>query len=139
MSDDRHIIIGDKKSKDLWGNMIKDTNVVQNSREKYYYITIGLFGLASNIYGNSKTIIIMPETPEHKELTELLETKDNEAIEKYAQILAIKYLPPEYVYHMIEKVKRENYNQGRRDTQSKLLDVLGIKESNNTPYLMRQY
>ena len=138
--DDRYILIGDKKPDTIWGKYCWDGSIIfQNERDKYYYISIGLFGLDAHIYGYGKSVIVMPETPEYEKLTELIKTKDNKVIEEYAQILAIKYLPPEYVYQMIEKIKEKKYNQGRRDTQSKLMEALGITQSDSTPYLMRQY
>ena len=112
----------------------KDSIIAQNEMGKYYFISIGLFGLDYHIHGNNKTVVVMPGTPEHEELTELIKTEDDTIIEKYAQILAIKYLSPEYVYDMIEKVKQQKFKQGRRDAQTKMLEALGIIESN---YLMR--
>lgn len=140
MDKDRYILVGDKMPDAIWGkNCWKDSIISKNENDKYYFISIGLFGLDDHIYGNRKTVIVMPETSEHKELTELIKLEDNHAIETYAQILAIKYLPSDYVYHMINKVKYEKYKHGCRDTQSRILEALGLKESKGDPYIMRQY
>ena len=127
MDDERYILVGEKLPSAIWGKSCwNEAIIVQNEHDEYYYIPIGIFGLEKYYCENGKIVVVLPGTPEHEELTELIKTKDNTVIEKYAQTLAIKYSSPEYVYSMIEKVKKNQYNKGREDAQAEMRKALGI-------------
>ena len=138
--DERYILVGEKLPSTIWGKSCWDGAIIsQNEHGKYYWISIGIFGLNKQYSGNSKSVIVLPGTPEHEKLTELIKTKDNSVIDRYAQILAIKYLPPEDVYSIIEEVKETKYQQGRYDAQSEMRNALGIVKSNYSPYFLPSY
>lgn len=126
-----HIIIGNKQDEvGIHGKPCYDKSIINfNDRYKYYWISIGVFGLESCIYGNSVSIIVNSGTEEYDKLTELVKTKDNDIIEAYANQLVIKYSDPEEIYKMIERVKDMKYKQGRHDVQYEFKAALGLYHS----------
>ena len=135
-----NIFIGHKPHNSIWGKSCWDhSNISYNGDCGFYWIHIGIFGLDRHIYGNSVSICVYQGTDEYNELTKLIETKNNEIIEAYANKLIVKYGDPEDVYFYIEKVKKKQYKQGRKDAQNEMRKALGIVQSENTPYFLPDY
>ena len=129
MDDDRYILVGQEMPDSIWGQRCWEGSIIsQNKNDKYYWITIGIFGLDQSYHGNSRDIIILPGTAEYEDLNELVKFKNNDSIKEYANLLAIKYLPPSEVYSLIKKVGKSKYFEGVKDTQRRIKEALGMYE-----------
>lgn len=115
------------KSVSIYGKYCYDNAIVAYNKDyKYYWISIGVFGLEKCIYKQGISIIIASDTEEYDTLTRMIKNEDNNMIEKYVNLIIIKHADPKYIYQMIEMVKDKKYQQGRKDVQDEMRKALGI-------------